>query len=165
MRFVSGGALMRVKAQQHGMDIEAFSQYNRSNPEKGIDLWLDQQLAALASQNFHVLESRLAHMLSPAACRIKLICPIEVRASRRAEQLKLPVEKVLRMIQDRDADDNTRYRNLYPGCIWPDHEFDAVVNTEENSPEQVVAEILETHKSWKRAFEAQLCSDVIAPDW
>ncbi len=147
-RFVSGGMLMRAKAQELGMTIEQFATYNRDHPEKGYDKWLDTTIEELGTHNWVVAEGRLPHIFMPHAYRVRLECSSEVRARRRRDQEfpDLSVEQVMKKIIARDEDDNTRYEKLYPGCMWSDNDFDLIVDTEKMSPGEVAVAVVENHQ-------------------
>lgn len=148
-RWVSGGALMRAKAESLGMTIEEFATFNREHPEEGYDRWLDQTIAVLGQHNWVVCESRLSHVFMPSAFKVLLKCEPMERARRRAKDNDGDVDKALQKILGRDRDDNERYERLYPGCLWPDSDFDLVIDTTHRSdPCQSVNEILESHRSW-----------------
>ena len=163
MRFVSGGDLMRLRAEQFGFpNIESFANYNKLHPEDGHDQWLDSQLAFFGSQNFTVIESRLAHLVAPHAFTVKLTCPTDVRAERRLKDRPnstFAVEKQL--IVDRDADDAHRYSKLYPDCMWADDQFDLVIDTSVRSIDEVVEDIVDGHHAWVEDKQGKLCFEVI----
>lgn len=146
-RSVSGGGLMRLRAKSCGLTIEELAAAGATG-DYSHDKWLDTQLAQFGVQNNTVMESRLAHLWMPMAFKVKLVCPLDVRAERRASQLSRSVYVVKKEIEERDHHDNTRYASLYPGCLWHDEVFDVVVNTAERTSSEVVADIIESHRRW-----------------
>lgn len=163
-RAVSGGGLMRMRAENLGISIEDLAAEAAAG-NYCHDQWLDAQLALFGVQNHTLMESRLAHLWMPMAFRVKLVCPIDVRAERRASQLSRSVHLVKQEIIQRDVHDNTRYASLYPGCLWGDDSFDVVVNTAERNELEVVNDIINAHKSWcdVKASRGLICSDVFIP--
>lgn len=146
-RSVSGGGLMRLRAKSCGLTIEELAAAGATG-DYSHDKWLDTQLAQFGVQNNTVMESRLAHLWMPMAFKVKLVCPLDVRAERRASQLSKPVHVVKREIEERDDNDNTRYGSLYPGCLWHYEVFDLVVSTAERTPPEAVGDIIKAHQRW-----------------
>lgn len=156
-RFVSGGFIMRSIASSfrseefpNGMTIEQFAKYNREHPEDQFDLKCDQMLSQFAEQNWSIIEGRLPHIMAPHSFRVLLNCDATIRAERRRAQKypEMSVEEVLQLIEKRDNDDNARYEKLYPGCLWPDSDYDLVIDTGKFSPDQVVEKIIDEHTKW-----------------
>jgi cytidylate kinase len=150
-RFVSMGSLMRECARRSGFDtIEAFVKHRLDNPGLGIDRRIDAMGNAFGLANYGVLESRLGYVLWPGAFQVRLVCPIEVRAARRAKQTGVSVQEAERLILQRDEDDTQLYQGLYgPGIIWTEDRFDQVVDTSLLTPGQIAQEILDQHGLWK----------------
>jgi cytidylate kinase len=127
------------------------------------DEWLDKQLVLFGSQNHIVMESRLAHLWCPMAFNVRLVCSIETRSARRAEQANIAIETAQELIETRDVNDNSRYASLYPGCLWANNGFDLVIDTGTTSAEQTVSCILEKHTQWVRIKKERsiLCEDAV----
>ena len=128
--YTSGGEIMRKFAKDLGISIKDFARINREHPERGYDKLCDQELARIGQQDRLVAEGRLTHVFVPMAFHVKIICPMEVRASRRAKDLySRNLAQVSRDIAERDRDDNDRYGYLYPNCLWPNSDFDLLIHT------------------------------------
>lgn len=154
-RFISGGAIMRSFAESRGMTIYDFAAYNAKHPDQGYDLKCDTEIRGYGSQNHTVIEGRLPHVFAPHGYHVKLVCPTDVRAGRRKKDKEyghLPVGEIITMIEQRDSDDDGRYEVLYPGCLWPDKDFDIVLDTSTSNAAQVVNSILKEHDLWVRAL-------------
>lgn len=148
-RFVSAGGLMRDRADSKLMAIEEFTAHCRAHPEEGHDSWLDLTIARLAHHNWVVCEGRLPHVFMPKAFKILLKCDLNLRAERRARDLKISTEKALEKISARDADDHARYEALYPGCHWADSDFDLCLDSTKMGTYALTQEIEYAHERWQ----------------
>lgn len=149
-RFLSGGDIMRRKAAECGMkSIEAFTQFNRANPQAGHDGDCDRELAAFGRGNYVVMESRLSHILAPQAFHVQFICPLEIRAERCRDRYPgKPLDFIQSAIYQRDQDDYHRFSLMYPHYDWPCSDFDLVVDTSKTEKEKVAPHILDAHTTW-----------------
>lgn len=152
-RFVSGGAAMRALAQQKGMSIEEFAVHLLDHPE--VDRQIDRMIKEFGQQNFTLIEGRLPHILV-SGFRVKLDCMLDERARRAclkanpereptASEIKLAANK----LDGRDKADALRYDKLYPGWNWSNVHYDLCLRTDKLKPNEVVNEILQSHKEWK----------------
>jgi cytidylate kinase len=151
--FVSGGSIMRSFAADLGMTIEELARTNREHPELGYDKQCDDRLVVAGQRNYSIIESRLCHALVPQGFHVLLKCPLDVRAKRRFnDEVKnnpqVTLSQVAKQIDDRDQDDNHRFAILYPGCIWPESDFDLVIDTSVSSVTEIIDTIISTHKTW-----------------
>lgn|GEM_PF-2249444 len=156
-KMLSGGKIMRAKAEQLGMKIEAFAEYNRKHPELGYDKECDVEIykAGLTHPQM-IVEARLAHCFVPTAFHVYLHCPLSVRAYRRYLQLRkkdpdVKLGAVMRDLKRRDENDRIRYETLYPGCMWEEGDYDLSISTYENSPEKVVELIIAGYTAWLKS--------------
>ena len=160
-RFISGGGIMRQFARDNKMRMEQFRAHLLKSGNESYDRRVDGMQEQFGLQNFTVTESRLAHYFIPFAYHILLICPLEVRAERRAKDKGLSVEMIAEEIAQRDHDDEECYRRLYgDSCIWSPEKFDLVIDTHINKPPSVVTNILEGHARWKEKTVSKLCHDI-----
>lgn len=154
-RFVSGGEMMRRRAQELDMTIEEFARFNREHPEDGHDRWCDDEIARMAKLNWLIGEGRLTHIFMPRAFHVLLTCPVQERARRRHAQLRAQLgrkcpryEKVVVDILRRDDDDAARYEEMYPGCMWKPEDFDAVIDTKAHDEAEVENIVHHIHRQW-----------------
>ncbi len=157
-RFVSGGSIMRAFAASLGMRIEEFATYNREHQEMGFDHKCDNMIRALGCQNYVVIEGRLPHVFSPHSFHVLLTCDLETRAVRRSREpgfAEHGLDDIKAMIEKRDEDDNVRYGELYPSCLWKEKDYDCIVDTGVLNPEEVVAKILGEHQKWKSSMKKE----------
>lgn len=170
-RYLSGGDIMRAFAEQKRMTIEDFAAHNRAHPEEGWDKKCDDTIREFGRQNYTIIEGRLPHAFVPHAFHVELWCDLEVRASRRWEDLKkkppegIPpsFDRVCALIRQRDEDDRRRYDELYPGWAWQLHDYDLRLNTGILSPEEVCREIMQGHESWRDWYKKRgfLCEEIL----
>lgn len=142
--------MMREESHRRAMSIETFAQYNREHPEEGIDKMLDQKNNTLGTHDYVIAEGRLVHIFFPGAFKVYLHCDLDIRALRRAKQIgNSDVSAVKREVQNRDNDDNERYRQLYgSGCLWTPEQYHCVVNSGELSSQDVFEVVLCAHLHW-----------------
>ncbi len=154
-RPVSGGSIMRDFARSRGMDIEPFVAYCREHPEEGWDRKCDEALAREGEIDYVVIEARLGHVFAPRGFHVLLKCPLEVRAQwmrkneKRKEYFGKPLDQIQAMMQQRDVDDQTRYQRIYPGSLWPEEDFDLVIETNKQSLYDEVRLIRIRHSFWR----------------
>ncbi len=148
--FISGGQIMREIAMSLGMTIEEFAKYNRYHPDCDYDKLCDDKIREYGSRNHTIIEGRLPHVFVPNGFHVRLVCPIMVRAERRARDLgeSTTVVAEFEKIKERDDNDETRYARLYDGVLWPYKDFDLVLDTSSYSPEEIVGNILQAHEKW-----------------
>lgn len=148
-RWVSGGALMRARAASLGMTIEEFAVHNHLHPEEGHDRWCDDTIAHFAEHDWVICEGRLPHFFMPRAFKVLLVCNPHTRAARRqGDNSEKPLWQVLRDIEERDRNDAKRYEKLYPECLWPEENFDLVIETDKLSIDGEVELLLGEHRKW-----------------
>lgn len=155
-RFVSVGTIMRQLAEQTGLSIEDFVKHRMANPSLKIDMEIDKIVNILGLTDFGVLESRLGFRLWPMAYQVRLICPLEFRASRRAKQVDITTVEARTKIIERDDGDRLLYEGLYgPQVLWDDEDsrFHLVIDTSTMEVEEVADAILKGHKSWKTKLD------------
>jgi cytidylate kinase len=161
-RFVSGGHIMRDVAASLGMTIDEFAAYNKEHPAEGHDKRCDDEIRAYGSQNHTIIEGRLPHAFVPYGFHVRLVCPASVRAERRARDLGTTFAEELKKIEKRDADDESRYAELYPGSLWPNKDFNLVLDTSACPPELEAGVIVQAHEKWQKKVADRLCRTIIA---
>ncbi|MGC2289242.1 MAG: AAA family ATPase [Thermoplasmata archaeon] len=114
LEFLSAGARFRALAQEHAMDLGAFSRYAAGHPE--VDRELDDYMFGFAKPGW-LLDSRLA---GPLARRkglpvlyLVVTASDEVRATRIAGRDDLPIPAARRAMVAREQSERSRYKALY----------------------------------------------------
>ncbi len=157
-RFVSAGTIMRTFAASLRMSIEDFASYNRAHPEEGYDVRCDAEMTDYGCQNFTTLDGRLSQIAAPRGMHVRLGCAVEVRAARRQTDPKyshLSVDEIAELIKQRDVDDDVRFAELYKGSVWPDEDYDLVLDTGKINPAESLAAILAAHENWQTEHKEQ----------
>lgn len=150
----SGGDFFRIRAKAAGMDIGSFVERHTADPERKMDLECDTYLYNFIREHDKVLiEGRISHCFDPFAFHVYLKCPLAVRSSRRAydlsEEFKIDVNIIGVMSQIKRRDDkDMRLNQIYPGSIWPEEDFDLIINTDSLGKEAVVDNVLSEYKAW-----------------
>ncbi len=150
-RFVSGGSITRAFQKKFGYkEIGDYVRFLARQRNFSHDLLIDGKLRQ-AGLDFPmiVLEARLAHIFLPNGFKVLLICALDVCAMRRHK--KIPAHSFRRHRWDllkRDRRDIRRNSQRNPGCIWKEKDFDLVLSTEDNTPEQLAEKIFAGQIEW-----------------
>jgi len=156
-RWVSGGGIMRGFARNMGMTIEEFTDYCSTHTKEGYDRKCDRQIERFGRQDYCIVEARLGHVFVPSAFHVLLKCNTLIRAERRkTEFLGKSVLQVVDIISKRDEYDDLRYQTLYPGCLWPESDFDLVIDTELIPANLVDSVILGAHSEWVQRLDQKV---------
>lgn len=147
---MSGGDFFRQMAKDLNMNIYQFDQFVRKNPD--YDERLDKiQEEFGKNNNDFVLESRIGWYFVPDSFKIKLICEENERIKRISQRDGGDLEKIKKEEDKRLTSANERYKKLYGIEDFRNNShFDLIVNTTENSPEEIVQIILDEMKKLER---------------
>ncbi len=112
-----------------------------------FDKMVDSRQTELASKTSCVLGSRLAiWLLQSADLKVYLTASPDVRAERIYEREGGDIDAIKRITSFRDKDDTRRYKKLY-NIDNTEYGFaDLIIDTEKNTPEQIVKIILKELK-------------------
>lgn len=153
----SSGELFRSIAAERGVDVLTINL--TAETEKEIDLTVDEKLQEIGStQDRLVIDSRMAWHWMPYSFKVYLDLDI-LEASRRItngkdavreEAEKIPVDpnEYAILLQDRLDSESRRYQNLYGQNPYDTQNYDLVVDTEKNNPDEVTKIILESFEKW-----------------
>jgi len=139
---VDVGAIFRAMAKKRGMDVIAFGEYAEKHPK--IDKELDAEMLRRAKLRKNlILQGRLAGLLTAKkripAYRIWIGATLATRAKRTALREGISLEKARKNVAKRDKDNRARYLSTY-GLDLNDHSvYDAVIQTDRLSLEEVVS--------------------------
>lgn len=143
LEYHSAGARFRAQAEEHRMDLGAFSRYAAEHPD--VDRALDDEMLRLA-QPGRLLDSRLA---GPLARRLRV--PVlylvvtardEVRAERLAGRDGIPVAAARRAMRVREQSEKSRYRALY-GIDLDRERPDLEVDSSDLAPPAIVDRLVD----------------------
>lgn len=141
--YLSTGNIFRQMAADHGMSLNDFEAL--SNTTDVYDRELDEKtkLYGLDHDNF-IFESRLAWYFIPDSFKIKLDCDFDTRTSRIASREAKDIKQVQEETSHREDLIRERYKKYYNiEDFTNDSNFDCIVDTKNNNPENVVRIIME----------------------
>lgn len=152
-RYISVGANMRAIARSLGMSIEQLAELNLREPERGYDEQCDQEVRIFGCHNYGVAEGRLVAVFWPHSFKVHLVCDFSERVRRRCQDKPgwIPVD-IAEILTIRDQADCSRYERMYPGCLWPEADFDLVIDTTRLTIQQTADQVLDEHRGWLGAL-------------
>lgn len=148
-KIVSVGVIMRERAKSLGMDLEQFSSYMENHPEE--DEHLDNALREYENKDGDfIFDSRMAWHFVPSAFSFYLSCSPDESARRifnakRLDESFDSAEETKKKVCLRRESEQIRYKNFYGVDILDLSNYDAVINTDNKTPEQVVEEIFKIY--------------------
>jgi cytidylate kinase len=144
LEHVYAGDVFRRQAAAKGLSLEEYA--HRAETDHSIDRAIDAQMRERARTGDAVLEGRLAAFMAGEAgvpaLRVYLDAPEAVRAERIVGREGGDARARLREIQDREASDARRYREIYGVDYHERDRYDLVLSTAGRSPEEVAAAIV-----------------------
>lgn len=142
---VYAGDLYRQEARRRGLTLEEFNRLCES--DHSIDRRLDEAMAERARQGDCILEGRLAGYLAAQegldALKVWLTASDEVRARRVAQREDGDWRAVERENRARHESDARRYREIYGFDLADIDVYDVVLDSDDRTPEQLVATLIE----------------------
>lgn len=129
----------------------------KAKTDDSFDIAVDTRQVELARKESCVLGSRLAiWMLKEADLKVYLIASDDVRANRILQREGGSLEQIKSFTAMRDSEDTGRYKKLY-SINNDDYSFaDLKIDTAKNTPEQIVAIILNELCARKLAIEQEI---------
>jgi cytidylate kinase len=153
----SSGDLLRTIGRERGMDI--FQTNLTAEKEKELDHIVDQKLQEIGhSQENVVIDSRLAWHWIPSSFKVYLDLDLRVAALRilqGIDDFRLAHEDILTdpdeyaaRLRHRLESETRRYKALYNVDPFDKNNYDLVIDTKVNGPEQVVEQIVKAYHKW-----------------
>lgn len=153
----SSGDLFRAIGKERGIDV--YQTNLIAEEEKEIDFLVDQRLRDIGAEQEEVaIDSRMAWHWIPFSFKVYLDLELDVAARRimqamgakRLDHEHIPddPDKYAVRLQHRLESEARRYKKLYNVDPYDKSNYDLVVNTGTNGPEQVVEQILKSYHSW-----------------
>jgi cytidylate kinase len=144
LEHVYAGNIFRRQADEAGLSLQEY--LRRAETDPTIDRQLDDRMRQRAAAGAAVLEGRLAAVMADEArvpaLKVFLDASEDVRAARITNREGGGTLERLQEIQAREASDRQRYRELY-GVDYHDRSlYDAVVETDRRTPEDLAREIV-----------------------
>lgn len=134
-------------AQKEGTSLLEFQRKAAQDPE--IDRKFDSALKEEAASGDCVATTWLGPWMLDADYRIWIEAPAHVRAERLAKRDGISVSDALAHIRERDSQNRERYLKIYGINIMDHKEFDLTLDSENNSPEEMVETALRALKQKK----------------
>lgn len=142
LKTLSGGDFFRKKAEELDKTLYEFDEFVKDNPEYDREIDFMQKSFGEEYSGF-ILESRLGWFFVPDSVKIKLICEEGERLKRVNEREGGDFEEIKKNEERRLKSINERYRKLYDIDNFQDkNNFNLIVDTTKNNPEEVVGIIL-----------------------
>jgi len=153
----SSGDFFRAIGKERGIDVFATNVIAESEVE--IDHLVDQKLRELGeSQDKLVIDSRMAWHWMPYSFKVYLDLDLDLAARRiiggmdqerrAAEDIPDSASEYALRLAERLASETKRYMNLYQVNPYDQNNYDLVVDTARNNPEEARAIILEHYQNW-----------------
>jgi cytidylate kinase len=153
----SSGDLFRAIARDRGVDVAELNIV--AEGEKDIDYLVDQKLRDIgASQEEVAIDSRMAWHWMPNSFKVYLDLDLEVAADRiiqnideerfANEHIPHDVKEYADILRNRLDSEIRRYMDLYQVSPYDTNNYDLVVDTGVNNPEQVLDLIIKKYKEW-----------------
>jgi predicted cytidylate kinase len=147
---VYAGDLYRQEAKRRGLDLERFNAL--CEKDHSVDRQLDAQMTERARQGDVVLEGRLAGYFAAKegldALKVWLTASDDVRARRVAQREEGDWQRVLEENRLRHSSDARRYREIYGFDLADTGVYDLVLTTDDATPEDLVARLVEGARRW-----------------
>lgn len=134
LRYISPGKFFREIAKERKIPLEKFSAIR----EKEIDYQMDRKNLEYAMMGNVVLDGRLTGWVAGNWADVKIYydCPFEVRAKRARKRDETSFEKSMKNIQERDKEDNKKYKQLYGIDLFDKSIYDIIINNEKLTLEE-----------------------------
>ena len=153
-KIISTGAIQREIAQKYGMSTLDFNKYTESHPE--VDDEIDARVTELqdAEENI-IFDSRLAWHFAPKTFKIYLKVDDDIAANRihndkRNSEAYTSIEEAKNKIQERRKSEIERFKSYY-GIDYSDfNNYNLIVDTSENNPQNTLKIILEAFEKYKK---------------
>lgn len=154
----SSGDLFRAIASEQQQDV--FSANVAAEKDSSIDLKVDQRLREIGEQEDNkVVDSRTAWHWMPQSFKVYLALDFEVAAHRilgAMDKERLKVENIhddpkqyATMLEARLASENRRYDTLYGIDPSDESNYDLVIDTAINTPDQVAKLVVDAYLKWQ----------------
>ncbi len=153
----SSGDFFRQVGLNKGLNLMEVSK--EAETDKSIDELVDQKVRDMGEENKIIVESRLAFHWIPKSfkvyldldaetCAQRMFDDLEKNPSRKASEDFKSVEEMHSALITRFESEKKRYMEMYGVNPQDLSSYDLVINTKENSLENVCEKIKESYKNW-----------------
>jgi len=144
MDVVSTGEIFRTLASERGVSLERFGDI--AEGDETIDRELDDRVVKMA-EGGKIMEGRLTgHLLSESdkdAFKVWIHADQDIRVKRITEREGEPLSEVGEKVEKRERSERKRYMEYYDIDLADRSIYDIIIDSGENSPEEVVEAIME----------------------
>ena len=148
------GEYFRKLAKEHNMDVTNFNIYVESHPE--IDIQIEKSASEYAkTHDKFVIDARLGWYAVPESFKVYLTVDINEAARRAFNDEKRKETESFKTIEEQKNDlikrytlENERYFNLYNVRKEDKSNYDLVLDTTNNTPEEIANKIIEEYEKW-----------------
>jgi cytidylate kinase len=153
----SSGDFFREVGLKRGLDLATLS--SLAEKDKSIDELTDQKVREMGEKENIIVESRLAFHWIPDSFKVYLDLDLKTCAERMFKDLEInpirkesehcdSLEEMERKLAARFESEKKRYREMYGIDPQDLSQYDLVINTSENSVENVSTQIESAYKAW-----------------
>jgi cytidylate kinase len=152
-KIISTGHIQREIAQKYDMTTLELNEYTRTHPE--IDDEIDGRVTELEkSSESLIFDSRLAWHFAPQSFKVYLTVDPDEAARRifkdhRCSEKYQTVEEAKQQILARRQSELQRFKEYYHIDYADLHNYDIVVDTSQQAPEEVCETIIRSFEKWK----------------
>ena len=148
------GEYFRKLAKEHNMDVTTFNMYVDKHPE--IDIQIEKSAAEYAKTHTKfIIDARLGWYAVPESFKIYLTVDIDEAARRAFNDAKRKETENFNSIEEQKQDlvkrytlENERYFKLYNVRKEDLSNYDLVLDTTNNTPEEIANKIIDEYKKW-----------------
>lgn len=155
----SSGDLFRAIGKERGHDVHNANLAAEQDKSNDIDYLVDQRLREIGeTQDQVAIDSRMAWHWMPQSFKVFLDLDLEIAAKRiigsmdekRLEHEHIPEDPHMyaEQLRGRLESEARRYKALYDVNPYDKSNYDLVIDTGVNAPEQVVQQILDAYHAW-----------------
>ncbi len=148
------GEYFRKLAKEMNMDVTAFNEYVKKHPE--IDIKIEKSATEYAKEHDKfIIDARLGWYAVPESFKVYLTVDIEEAAKRAFNDEKRKSTESFDTLEAQKADlikrynlENERYFKLYNVHKEDLNNYDLVLDTTNNTPEEIAEKIKEEYEKW-----------------
>ena len=148
------GEYFRKLAKEMNMDVTTFNEYVKKHPE--IDIKIEKSATEYAKEHDKfIIDARLGWYAVPESFKVYLTVDIDEAAKRAFNDEKRKSTESFDTLEEQKADlikrynlENERYFKLYNVHKEDLNNYDLVLDTTNNTPEEIAEKIKEEYEKW-----------------
>ena len=151
------GDLFKEEAKKRGMSSEEFNALCMSDPS--YDFYIDKQSEILGKRydgKKYIFDSRLAWHFVPNSFKVFVTLDDEtmidrlINSDREGKEKYSSKKDAKKALKNRQALETKRYKKLYNVDLYDMKNYDFVIDSSNNTPEELVEIIMEEYEKFKR---------------